>query len=230
VAEHVRGCAACTAAVASLRSAAATVRAGAPDLVEPPAGVWDAVVAELDDEPAHATAPAPGASALGASAPEASDDLARARAARTGRRRVPWAWVAGAAAAGLVVGAVGAGLVIAEREPAPVVVARTTLDTLDTKQARGTADVVRQQGQLDLDLDTAALDPGSGYFEVWLINKDLKRMVSVGVLRPQEGHQRFAIDQALIDQGYVIVDVSREGFDDRPEHSGDSVVRGTLAL
>ena len=65
---------------------------------------------------------------------------------------------------------------------------------------------------------------------MWLINRDLARMVSVGVLRPGEGSQRFAIDQDLIDQGYVIVDISREGFDDKPEHSGDSLARGTLAL
>ena len=41
--------------------------------------------------------------------------------------------------------------------------------------------------------------------------------------------QTFAIDRDLIDQGYVIVDISREGFDTAPQHSGDSVVRGTLA-
>ena len=54
-------------------------------------------------------------------------------------------------------------------------------------------------------------------------------MVSVGVLRPDEADQTFAIPQELLDQGYVIVDISREGFDDRPEHSGDSIVRGALA-
>ena len=54
-------------------------------------------------------------------------------------------------------------------------------------------------------------------------------MVSVGVLRPGEADQSFAIPQELLDQGYVIVDISREGFDSAPEHSGDSVVRGTLS-
>jgi hypothetical protein len=53
-------------------------------------------------------------------------------------------------------------------------------------------------------------------------------MVSVGVLEPGEPAQSFAIPQALLDQGYVIVDISREGYDDSPQHSGDSVVRGTL--
>ena len=61
------------------------------------------------------------------------------------------------------------------------------------------------------------------------INTDLERMVSIGVLRPDTPEQTFAIAQDLIDQGYVIVDISREDFDSAPQHSGDSVVRGTLA-
>jgi hypothetical protein len=54
-------------------------------------------------------------------------------------------------------------------------------------------------------------------------------MVSVGVLEPDRADQSFAIPQALLDQGYVIVDISREGFDGEAGHSGDSIVRGTLA-
>ena len=63
---------------------------------------------------------------------------------------------------------------------------------------------------------------------MWLINKDLKRMVSVGVLQPGEPAQSFAIPQPLLDQGYVIVDISREKFDGSPAHSGDSLHRGKL--
>ena len=89
---------------------------------------------------------------------------------------------------------------------------------------------MRQDGRLDLAVSTQPIDPGNGYLEVWLINKDLKRMVSVGVLEPGEEAQSFAIPQALLDQGYVIVDISREGYDESPQHSGDSVVRGTLPV
>lgn len=71
------------------------------------------------------------------------------------------------------------------------------------------------------------LDAGNGYLEVWLINADGKRMVSVGVLRPGESGT-FPVTQALIDQGYVIVDISKEQFDDKPAHSGDSLLRGQL--
>ena len=235
-AEHVRSCPQCSEDVAALRDTMTTLRAPVPELVAPPSSVWDAVTAEVDREP-QAAVPTPPTAVPGATvAPEvappsvvdAGDDLARQRATRTARRRFPVAWVAGAAAAGLVVGAVGARLVADEGTPAPVTVTSTSLDTLDTRQARGTADVVRDGGRLDLAVSTQPIDPGNGYLEVWLINKDLKRMVSVGVLPPGDTDQSFAIPQSLLDQGYVIVDISREGYDDSPQHSGDSVVRGTL--
>jgi hypothetical protein len=38
------------------------------------------------------------------------------------------------------------------------------------------------------------------------------------------------VARGLIDAGYLIVDISREGLDDKPQHSGDSVVRGKLSL
>ena len=34
--------------------------------------------------------------------------------------------------------------------------------------------------------------------------------------------------RTLIDQGYVVVDISKEQFDDKPAHSGDSLLRGQL--
>ena len=81
---------------------------------------------------------------------------------------------------------------------------------------------------LDLTVATTSpLDAGDGYLEVWLLNADGKRMVSVGVLGPGE-QGSFPISQSLIDQGYVIVDISREHFDESPAHSGDSLLRGKL--
>ena len=249
-AEHVRSCPTCSDALAALRDTLTALHAPAPELVAPPPSVWEAVTAELDREPDVAPTPTPApdaavahpdpapalvTSAASAGEPDAvptgapTDDLARRRSARSGRRRFPVAWVVGAAAAGLVIGAVGARTLGDEQPPAPVTVASTSLDTLDTQQVKGSADVVRHDGRLDLAVSTEPIDPGSGYLEVWLINKDLKRMVSVGVLEPGQSAQSFTIPQAFLDQGYVIVDISREGYDESPEHSGDSVVRGTLA-
>ncbi|MBM6402264.1 anti-sigma factor [Phycicoccus sonneratiae] len=228
VATHVATCARCTSEVAALRPVVELVRGPAPALETPSPAVWDAVLAELDGAPVPARGSAPDAASP---VEDAEPAVVRPlRPAAGGRRVSPW-WLGVAAAVGLVVG--GAGVAVVGRpapEPSPSVLARASLDTLDTRQVLGNASAVRLDGHLDLDVDTPRLEAGSGYLEVWLINRDLRRMVSVGVLRPGEGTQRFAIDQTLLDQGYVIVDISREGFDDRPEHSGDSLARGTLAL
>ena len=243
VTAHVTTCPRCSSEISSLREVLLAVREPRPDLVAAPPGVWDAVTAEIgraDTSPEPRSAPSgpdrpSGAGEAGLDAttsPPASEppvDLA-ARQRDRGRRRAPLMWVASAAAAGLVVGAVGGRLVDGtEPDEAAVTVASTTLDTLDTRQARGTADVLRDADGVNLAVHTDPLDPPQdGYLEVWLINEDLQRMVSVGVLRPEASEQRFPIPQELLDEGYVIVDISREGFDDSPEHSGDSVVRGSL--
>ena len=121
-----------------------------------------------------------------------------------------------------------AGRAIWQPDPAPQPVAQVALTTLDTKQDEGEASVVRTGEGLDLTVTTATpLDAGDGYLEVWLLNADGKRMVSVGVLAPgDEGS--FPISKSLIDEGYVIVDISREQFDDSTAHSGDSLLRGKL--
>ncbi|GAA4413893.1 hypothetical protein GCM10023168_37060 [Fodinibacter luteus] len=230
--DHARGCPSCSDDVAALRDTLTALRAPVPDLVAPPPSVWDAVQAEIAGDAvadAPASTDAPGSTDAGASAVVPADELSRRRGARQ-RRGLPLAWVAGAAAAGLVVGVAGTRLLDREEAvPAGTTVASTSLDTLDTQQVKGSADVVRHEDRLDLAVRTEPIDAADGYLEVWLINEDLQRMVSVGVLRPGETDQSFAIPQDLLDEGYVIVDISREGFDAAPEHSGDSVVRGTLA-
>lgn len=55
-------------------------------------------------------------------------------------------------------------------------------------------------------------------------------MVSVGVLPTAEDPRQFPVSSALIDQGFTVVDISRESFDNDPAHSGDSLVRGKLEL
>ena len=138
-------------------------------------------------------------------------------------------WLIGAAAAGIAIGVAGAQLLPRLTGSQPTLVAQTTLDTLDTKKPGGEATLTTSAGALELTLSLTPLDPGSGYLEVWLINTDLKRMVSIGVLPGGASQQVFPITASLIDQGYRIVDISREQFDNKPEHSGDSVLRGTLA-
>ena len=228
----MRSCASCSDTLATLRDTMTTLRDPAPVLVAPPASVWDAVEAELDREPDTTARPVATAEpVLPASAVATGDELADRRAGPQRAATVP-------ARLGRGCGRRRAGHRRGRHpgrrrrpgaHPPWSPSRRTSLDTLDTQQVKGTADVVRHDGRLDLTVSTQPIDPDGGYLEVWLINKDLKRMVSVGVLEPSESDQSFAIPQELLDQGYVIVDISREGFDEAPEHSGDSVVRGTLA-
>jgi hypothetical protein len=165
--------------------------------------------------------------------PHTGDELESRRNARSGRedrsrgRRLSIGWGAGLAAASLAIGLL-AGRAIWQPDTPTQPVSQVALSTLDTKQDEGKATVVRSGDGLDLTVATTKpLDAGDGYLEVWLLNADGKRMVSVGVLAPGD-KASFPISQTLIDQGYVIVDISREQFDGSPAHSGDSLLRGRL--
>ena len=76
---------------------------------------------------------------------------------------------------------------------------------------------------LVLTVDEAA---GDGFHEVWLIDRDVTRLVSLGVLEGSEG--RFTVPAGLDLEDFAVVDVSEEPFDGDPAHSGDSIVRGIL--
>jgi len=225
-AAHVAGCASCQAFVAELTETLALVReASGEELVAPPDSVWCAISDQVAADPVPRVKPATAAAVDPAPVPGPSgvDELAA-------RRRPRFGWIAVAAAAGVIVGAVGVQVVPELISPQPQVIAQAQLDTLDTGTRGGEAELLSSRGRaLDLRVQVNPLDPGNGYLEVWLINSDLKRMVSVGVLPSGATEQDFRVTRSLIDQGYVIVDISREKFDDRPQHSGDSLLRGSLA-
>ena len=138
------------------------------------------------------------------------------------------AWLVGGVAAGVLVG-LAASQLPRWLEPQPPVVANAQLETLDTHVPGGQATVTGRGAALDLTLRVQPLTAGAGFLEVWLINTDLQRMVSVGVLPDGVTQQEFTIASKLIDQGYTIVDISREQFDDQATHSGDSLLRGQLS-
>src|SRR3954469_18383342 len=147
------------------------------------------------------------------------------RSERASRRRTA-GWAAALVAASLVVGLLAGRAIWSPDNEGKV--AEVALSTLDTRQREGEATLVRAPGGLDLRVATdRPLDAGNGYLEVWLLNADGKRMVSVGVLQPGQSAS-FPIPESLLKEGYVIVDISKEQFDDKPAHSGDSLLRGQL--
>ena len=205
LAAHVAGCAECSAELDVLRELAGRLAGLEPVAwLEPPAMVRAEVLAAAHSD------------------------------TRTPRPR-RWLLVAAAAAVGVIAGALagvlGGRLLTPAPMPAPeVVLAATRLDTLDTGVQEGTATLVQTAGgAIELRVATTPVSAGSGYLEVWLINIDGKRMVSVGLLS-NGTTGTFPVARGLIDAGYLIVDISRERLDDKPQHSGDSVVRGKLSL
>ncbi|WP_435822725.1 anti-sigma factor [Micromonospora arborensis] len=78
-----------------------------------------------------------------------------------------------------------------------------------------------------LHLHAANLPRVPGYYEVWLINPTTMKMLSVGTLGG--GPDALLPLPPNVDlQSYSVVDVSAEQYDNKPAHSGDSLLRGTL--
>ena len=135
-----------------------------------------------------------------------------------------------AAAIALVVG-FGLGFLVDRFvQPAQTVVERAQLQALPAwPGARGEAWVERDaSGDRFLEVRVDSSRPDPGYRQVWLIDRNVKAMASMGFLN--NGVGRFNIPDDLDLNQFPIVDVSAEPANDEdPAHSGDSIVRGQLA-
>lgn len=182
------------------------------DWVPPPAGLWSRIEADLG-QPVDGTArgPVPGASA----------EVVTPRPSR----RTLLAAVGGGIVAGVALGALGRGLLDSgDRQT----VLTADLRTLTTDQRLGRAVLRQQDGALFLEiLASEPIEFTAGIVEVWLIHIDGQRMVSIGVYGDGES-TRYPVPRTLVDQGYRLVDLSREPLDGDNNHSGDSIVRGEL--
>lgn len=248
VSEHVEGCEICAAERDAFAAVVTTAREAQDDeLLAPAASVWDGIEAELGLD-APRSAPLVGASTgegFSFPDPELSDDesdrpeTSPAPPARGGgaevvdlaSRRTPksWSWIAAAAAVGVVAGGVGGNLLSNRAtEPPATVVAQAPLEPLpDWDGASGEAAVhTAPDGTRTLVLDIDASVPDDGFREVWLIDRDVTRLVSIGVLEGSSGS--FVLPTGLDLDDFAVVDVSQEHFDGDPTHSGDSIVRGIL--
>lgn len=242
--DHLVGCLTCTAAHSALvDTVSATRRSGRELLVAPPPRVWDAIRAQLDIDVATDVATEVDTQ-IGTRADSHIDTrldterslapVTRIDGRRAGRSRMPTTWLLAAACVlGILLGVGGSTVVsrlTGEPEPSEVTVASASLAPLDSPQTMGVASLLDRDEGLRLDVPDLGLDPGDGFLEVWLINRDLTRMISIGVIPVDATGVVLPVSQRLIDEGYVIVDISREPFDDQPAHSGDTLVRGELSI
>jgi anti-sigma-K factor RskA len=217
---HLTGCTACRAELDALREVA---RLGAQtqdvrELPPPPERVWQRITAELADAHGRAAAPGP----VGAPF----------RSRRPRWRSSGWARPALAAAAAAVLAVAGTVAVteLVRRPAEPAVTASARLDRLPTAPATvaGDARVLQSgDGEERLHLHVTGLPLSTGYYEVWLINPDSERMISVGTLgRAADALLTLPVTVDL--NAYRVVDVSAEQYDGQPAHSGQSLLRGAL--
>ncbi len=193
-----------------------------PDWSEPSAGMWESITSELGlgtttSNAAHGPTHDPNPLPRHASS---SPTVLGRRALFTGL-------------GGLVIGAsLGAGIarILPRKEERPAMPVKsavlTPLEREDEKLGVAELRPLDVGYSLAVDVPEGADHPG-GYIEVWLINVDLKRMVSVGVFAAGSSAQ-FYVTDALVDAGYLIVDLSNEEFDEESRHSGDTIMRGEL--
>lgn len=236
--DHLAACRRCADEVASLRGVADLARESGPEapLVAPAPQVWDRVAAELGlGERAHAAArgdlgtpPAGPADAEGDPAAASAVDAPPATVTPlASRRRVRRAWLAVAAAAGLVVGGAGATAWWQARADRSTLVASAVLEPLPGWSQTGTAQVrTAADGSRSLVVDLDSPPARDGFLEVWLLRPDVSGLVSLGTLDSTSG--TFTLPAGLDLAEFPVVDVSDEPLDGEPAHSGVSVVRGVL--
>jgi hypothetical protein len=135
---------------------------------------------------------------------------------------------ASALVVGGVAGSVGTQLLGGgDPQPTPIIVAQAALDPLPVDpSASGRAVVVKSDGGRTLEVDVSELASTDGFYEVWLIDASVKKMVPIGVLTGSTG--RFTIPDGLDLGQYPVVDISAEPLDGDPVHSGKSLLRGTI--
>jgi anti-sigma-K factor RskA len=91
----------------------------------------------------------------------------------------------------------------------------------------GKAEIIQRGTSYLLHLDVSRLpQEPSSYVEVWLIDTQVKGMISLG---PFHGNGDYLIPSGVDPAKFPIVDVSLEPSDGVPTHSGVSIVRGVPA-
>ena len=237
--DHVESCPQCRSEVADLARTVAVGRGSSAEdsgLVRPSDRVWQAVRSELGfgsagsahgDEVGRITALSQHKSdATESGLPVTATRVGGAPGQRRGRRVLTLAL---AAAIALVAGiGLGFGLdrLVAPRQ---TILWTAELQALPAYSGSSGEAVVEQdaQGNRTLVIEVSSSRPVDGSQEVWLIDRSIKQMRSLGHLTPNSN--RFGIPADLDPRQFPVVDVSAEPpMDTDTRHSGNSIVRGTL--
>jgi hypothetical protein len=241
---HLQSCATCRSEAAELAEVVAIGRAAPERLPEVPDRIWVRIRAELDQSSASDSSPEPAGHEIRPTAlPPLRADRSfgaaeyppAANVVHMSPRRNRLFAVAGIAAA---VGALVGGTVVwaaldragtTDTQPSQgTIVAQAALDPLTPQGAQpGQAKVMDSPDGLIVRVDASSLPAVDGYYEVWLIDKDVSAMVALGAL-PAGSIGTFTVPPGISIADYPIVDISLEPLDGDPAHSKVSLLRGVL--
>ncbi len=207
---HLAACGRCRSGLDELAAVTRTARRTENDgpIVEPPAHVWDSITRELG--------------VVAEAAPVFSLDSRRSR-----RQRL--LSVAAAACAGALLGgvAVYAATSTQSRTSPTTVVAAASLEPLTGSTARGSVQVVSTSSGPKVAVDVSGLAKPDGFYEVWLLDPKGTKLIALGVLDGTDKGE-FIMPPGVSMTDFPVVDVSLEPSDGDPNHSHNSLVRGTL--
>ncbi|MER6346556.1 anti-sigma factor [Streptomyces sp. NPDC001595] len=250
--EHLRQCERCRQELVRLRHVVATTRAPVvrdDELLEPPADLWDDIADELGlgSRPGAAhrdTARADGGEEVPPQ-PSSQPTQTTTRVMRPPEdgggattappvprpRRLSRFAVMLTACAALLGAAAGAGITWWAGDDTAVTAPATQGARLDSLQAGsvGYARLTGGDSGRTLDITVQGLPQTSGYFEVWLMDRSHTKLISMGVLGP-DGHAALPVPDNVDLTEYSVVDVSVQPYNGKPDHSGDSLVRGPYRL
>lgn len=116
------------------------------------------------------------------------------------------------------------------RPPAETVISAVPLNALPAwTGARGEATLEQDaDGRRWLVVTMTTSRPVDGVQQVWLMSRDASAMTPVGLMAHDD--ERFPVPNGIDVSRYPVVDISDEEPGGAPTHSGNSIVRGTLAV
>jgi hypothetical protein len=234
---HLERCEQCLTEAAELTEVVTLGREAPLELTPAPDHVWAGISAELGlrGAPDGSMAgrvlalPSPAPVPVAATAPPVAD----ATVVPLRPRRRPLLGVAAvAAAAGALV---GGGLVWAAvdsgGQPVGVqqqLVAQAVLDPLSDDVAQpGQAEVLDTPDGQVIRVDATGLPPRDGFYEVWLIDEGVTKLLALGAL-PAGSVGTFTVPPGVSIEDFPLVDISLEPLDGDPTHSKQSLMRGVL--
>ncbi len=192
-------------------------------LIAPPKDLWQSIALAIDS-PMHDAVPETHSAQdhrVRDEAPPQSENVVP-----IGQHRRPFAkkYAALLIAASLIAVTAAGILTLRRGDTNDTVIERAVLKPLGTN-ADGEVALIRHNGRLELRVN-AKLPPRPGhYYELWLANRKVSGLVSLGPLEPG---RLYNLPPGMQLNRFPLVDVSIEAEDGNPLHSSKSVLRGDL--